>query len=402
MIGMTTAEKKSAKTTSAKGSSVKKTGFQMLTRALGSMWRHEPTALVMAVFWAVCEALLPFGPMILLYLFVDGLERGLSFADLFPVTLVGVTLIFMLKAARGKLKFCIWPHIENCNELSEWEFTEKTMKLDYEQADSQEAAAMRAKIRNDYNWGCGAYFMIPQFQRLIVALIGLCISALLLWPILAEGKLWQHRSLYVFIVFAAAITCFAAWFEKNTRSAEETLRSEYDEESSRSNYLLWGGITYKEGKDIRIYQAQPLIKAALREEKEDKMVEGESRLEARAGMTDGAASGLLLGTSYLFIVLRALAGSLSAGSVVLDEPTAALAPISEYEVYSTFHKLIGEKTAVFISHRLSSCRFCDEILVLHEGELVQRGTHEELLAQEEGKYYQMWRAQAQYYEEGQG
>ena len=62
-------------------------------------------------------------------------------------------------------------------------------------------------------------------------------------------------------------------------------------------------------------------------------------------MTDGAASGLLLGTSYLFIVLRALAGSLSAGSVVLDEPTAALDPISEYEVYSTFHKLIGEKTA---------------------------------------------------------
>ena len=63
MIGMTTAEKKSAKTTSAKGSSVKKTGFQMLTRALGSMWRHEPAALVMAVFWAVCEALLPFGPV---------------------------------------------------------------------------------------------------------------------------------------------------------------------------------------------------------------------------------------------------------------------------------------------------------------------------------------------------
>lgn len=58
---------------------------------------------------------------------------------------------------------------------------------------------------------------------------------------------------------------------------------------------------------------------------------------------------------------------------------AALDPISEHEIYSGFRRLIGEKTAVFISHRLSSCRFCDDILVFHEGMLVQRGTHEELV-----------------------
>lgn len=83
--------------------------------------------------------------------------------------------------------------------------------------------------------------------------------------------------------------------------------------------------------------------------------------------------------------------------VVLDEPTASLDPLAEYEIYSKFNKIIGEKAAVFISHRLSSCRFCDTIAVFHNGELIQQGTHDELLRNEDGKYYELWNAQAQYY-----
>lgn len=69
----------------------------------------------------------------------------------------------------------------------------------------------------------------------------------------------------------------------------------------------------------------------------------------------------------------------------------------EAEIYSKFDKITGDKTAVYISHRLSSCKFCDEIVVFHEGMIVQRGTHESLLAEEKGKYYELWNAQAQYY-----
>jgi len=83
--------------------------------------------------------------------------------------------------------------------------------------------------------------------------------------------------------------------------------------------------------------------------------------------------------------------------IVLDEPTAALDPIAEYEIYSTFNEIVGDKTAVYISHRLSSCRFCDDIAVFHEGELVQRGNHDALVANELGKYRELWDAQAQYY-----
>ncbi len=83
--------------------------------------------------------------------------------------------------------------------------------------------------------------------------------------------------------------------------------------------------------------------------------------------------------------------------ILMDEPTAALDPISEYEIYSGFDRMVGDKTAIYISHRLSSCRFCEKIAVFHEGELIQTGTHDELLQDKSGKYFEMWNAQAKYY-----
>ena len=85
--------------------------------------------------------------------------------------------------------------------------------------------------------------------------------------------------------------------------------------------------------------------------------------------------------------------------IILDEPTAALDPIAEAEIYSKFDEIAGDKTAIYISHRLSSCKFCDEIAVFHEGAVVQQGSHAELLADRGGKYYALWNAQAQYYTE---
>jgi len=83
--------------------------------------------------------------------------------------------------------------------------------------------------------------------------------------------------------------------------------------------------------------------------------------------------------------------------IILDEPTAALDPIAEYEIYSNFNKIVGNKTAIYISHRLSSCRFCDKIAVFDNGHIVQIGSHEELTIDKNGKYFELWSAQAQYY-----
>lgn len=84
--------------------------------------------------------------------------------------------------------------------------------------------------------------------------------------------------------------------------------------------------------------------------------------------------------------------------VIMDEPTAALDPRAEYEMYQHFHDLTSEKAAVFISHRLSSARFCDAIALFREGSITEYGTHEKLL-KEKGQYAELFRMQAQYYTE---
>lgn len=83
--------------------------------------------------------------------------------------------------------------------------------------------------------------------------------------------------------------------------------------------------------------------------------------------------------------------------VILDEPTAALDPLAEYEIYRKFDTLVGGKSAIYISHRLSSCRFCDHIAVFADNTVMEYGTHDELVSKEGGIYAEMFAAQAQYY-----
>lgn len=83
--------------------------------------------------------------------------------------------------------------------------------------------------------------------------------------------------------------------------------------------------------------------------------------------------------------------------VILDEPTAALDPIAEFEIYNRFNNLSKEKTAIYISHRLCSCKFCSKIVLFSKGQIVEQGTHDELLEKNNGKYREMYMLQAKYY-----
>ena len=84
--------------------------------------------------------------------------------------------------------------------------------------------------------------------------------------------------------------------------------------------------------------------------------------------------------------------------VILDEPTAALDPRAEYELYQKFNDLVHGKTAVFISHRLSSSRFCDKVAVFQKGEIIEYGSHDELISKG-GTYAELFRMQSEYYVE---
>src|SRR5574344_1465081 len=84
--------------------------------------------------------------------------------------------------------------------------------------------------------------------------------------------------------------------------------------------------------------------------------------------------------------------------MLLDEPTAALDPKAEYEIYKKFNELAEDRTVLYISHRLSSCRFCNNIAVIDKGRVAEYGSHHDLCKKENGIYATMWQTQAKYYQ----
>lgn len=101
------------------------------------------------------------------------------------------------------------------------------------------------------------------------------------------------------------------------------------------------------------------------------------------------------GEQQKMAIARALAKS--SPVIILDEPTAALDPIAEYEIYKHFNTLVDNNTTFYISHRLSSCKFCDKIAVISDGKIAEYGTHSELVHKTDGIYAKMFASQAEYY-----
>lgn len=141
--------------------------------------------------------------------------------------------------------------------------------------------------------------------------------------------------------------------------------------------------------------AEKYLRAAGLGEKLDSLPKGVKTELLKVISEDGIE--LSGGESQKLALARALYKD--APIVVLDEPTSALDALAEYHMYQNFDKTIGKKSAVYISHRLSSTRFCDHVAMFVDGELKEYGTHESLLAAE-GKYREMFDVQAQYYKEG--
>ena len=155
------------------------------------------------------------------------------------------------------------------------------------------------------------------------------------------------------------------------------------------SFLVWENVaTGYERDDGRLWKA--LYQAGAQEFVKN-MPEG---LETLLYKDTGEGVEISGGEAQKLAIARALYkdGAL----VVLDEPTAALDPLAEAEVYARFDEMTEGKTSIYISHRMSSCRFCDDIMVFDDGRIAERGSHETLLAAG-GLYSQLWNAQAKYY-----
>ncbi|MDR0636725.1 MAG: ABC transporter ATP-binding protein/permease [Treponema sp.] len=139
--------------------------------------------------------------------------------------------------------------------------------------------------------------------------------------------------------------------------------------------------SFKDGSESNLRKIRECLDKAGLLEKIDSLNKGLDTYLYKLYEEDGVE--LSGGEAQKLAIARALYKD--APVIILDEPTAALDPRSEYEIYTRFFSIVENKTSVFITHRLSSTRFCDKIIVLKKGKIVETGAHEELLAR--NSYY---------------
>ncbi|MBQ4068662.1 MAG: ABC transporter ATP-binding protein [Lachnospiraceae bacterium] len=158
------------------------------------------------------------------------------------------------------------------------------------------------------------------------------------------------------------------------------------------NFTIAENISCHE-KDADVLEVKRLIKEVGLEEKVDELPLG---IESRFGK-DYDEDGIELsgGQAQKIAIARALYKK--ASMVILDEPASALEPIAEAEIYEKFNGLVEDKTAIYISHRMSSSVFCDKILIIDDGTVADYDTHENLMQKTESLYYRLFMSQAENY-----
>jgi ABC-type multidrug transport system fused ATPase/permease subunit len=143
-----------------------------------------------------------------------------------------------------------------------------------------------------------------------------------------------------------------------------------------------------------IKKTMEIIKEVGLERKIDELANGLASLYGKAYDEKGIE--LSGGESQKVAIARALYKD--ASLIILDEPTSALDPLAEAEIYEHFNSLVGDKTAIYISHRMSSSVFCDKILVIDNGRISDYDSHKNLLKNEESLYTQLFKSQAVNYQ----
>lgn len=161
------------------------------------------------------------------------------------------------------------------------------------------------------------------------------------------------------------------------------------------SYPIWENVSMREREDTDM----DIVNYALERSGLDKKIEKlEKGVETQLlKIFDVKGIDLSGGERQRLAMARALYQDRSV--IVLDEPTAALDALAEDKMYQEFNKMVEGKTSIFISHRLSSTRFCDQIVLFEDGAVAELGTHDELM-EKAGKYAHMYHVQAQYYTEG--
>ena len=296
-----------------------KTKLQMMANTVKAAYSLDKPLVILTVISSIISAIMPYVTVLLSAYILDGLSSQVALARLMMTAVIGVFVLFVLNIIDGFLKKNINVHIELCVRKFEMAKCRRTLTMDFELLESPLVNDICGRIKADHQWGAGFYSVFWQLSWLLSSFFGLIVGFLVLLPLFTAGDFFAHWSAPVYFLALLALSVASSLFDGkyiNKRNFE--VMDEISKQRFYSTFLLWGGIDYKSGKDIRIYDAGHMMKAYISDSNEWKQdwIRRFTRLNLLGGSVNGIASGILQGGAYLFVVLRAISGALSVGSVL--------------------------------------------------------------------------------------
>jgi ATP-binding cassette, subfamily B, bacterial len=298
---------------------MKKNSFSLVTDMLKLAYALDKASIFLTAVLSLVRAVKPYIGILLSAYVIDGLSSGAKLETLILTALAGVAAIFLLSLVEGALNKHYDVHVEICAHKFNMELSKKTLTMDFEQLDSPLVNDIRNRIKTGNNWGAGFYSVFWQLSWLLNSLFGVIASAVVLAPLLHSGGVFSNWAASASLAALILIMLIAAFL--NAKVFDKRTFKLMDESAKYRSYFyhfLFGGIDYKAGKDFRIYDASQMLKKYCFAD-EDFRIKWMGKFSANAGIQGGIsgfANGILQGGAYLFVVLRAIAGEISLGSVV--------------------------------------------------------------------------------------
>lgn len=377
------------------------------------------------LFWlfgsAFAAATLPY-----LSLFFSARILNLLLAESYRACLYTVVVFLLVQYGLGLFEKVCRQYLDGqkefCLALIEQKITAKALELEFEKFEKTETmdAIRRTNVSSMGSGNVGDQLIV--IHTMMTSLLSLLYALFFLLRLfLLPGSSMKNFFTSPFSTLALLLLCglqlaLSSRINRESTQKKIELNQGNDHSNSVANYLVNVMLEERRADDIRIGHLDGFLDAQFGKAMAHflPMYLGFARFSA---VTDGKNALLSLlsnFTAYLLIGAKALYGVLPIGDVllyagsvtralykdapfvILDEPTAALDPIAEAEIYEQFSQMTAGKTAVYISHRMSSCKFCDRIIVLDHGRIAEDGTHDTLLANH-GIYANLYETQAQYY-----
>ena len=287
--------------------------MKSLWRIIKLVAKLEPRLWPANIVQILCESAAPYIDMLLGAWVLDRLIAGAGISAIIPTVIKVLALRLGLKFINEIATQIVWARGEHMKDMFMALRCEKNLSMDYEELSSPAVNKLRDRMNNDDMYGWGIANIFDRLSMMLSNTVSMITAAIIVIPMIS----FSGGSMIYLGGTAAAALAMAVFRGRTTKKRHE-LADGYQDARSHSSYYLWGGgVDYKMGKDIRVYGAQPMIENAINADEDERT--GRRRYvlyDRRISAFTGGWNGLLQGSSYVYVILSALSGSLSAGQVV--------------------------------------------------------------------------------------